>query len=89
VSCNISKKQVEINKTKVTIPEYVVGMFSVATALRSKPENLFLVGYDGYSEQAKNGGMNKFWKQLGEESQILSLLPTAYDIPVKSIYEFL
>lgn len=87
----------EINGTQVTIPDYVVGMFAMGVALLCRPRKIYLAGFDGFSDKAReedHKSMQKFWQLFKEVSQaqgveITSILPTLYDIPVKSVYSLI
>lgn len=90
VPCHISKNNVSLNKAKITLPAYVVGMFGIGLALLSEPKIVYLAGFDGYQDinDPKHEEMNMFWKEVSH-NPLISITPTKYPITVKPIYKFI
>lgn len=90
VPCNVSKKEVVIQEQGISIPEYVVGMFTIAVALRASPQEIFLAGFDGYPKnKEQNKVMDSFLEQIKDISSPVSILPTVYRVKIQPIYELL
>ncbi len=89
--CHVSKGEIALQKTSITLPDYVVGMFAVGLSLLSKPRQIYLAGFDGYENQAdpRHQGMNEFWKITPDTCSLISLTPTSYRIKTESIYRWI
>lgn len=87
----------EVGGGAITLPSFVVGMLAVGVALQAKPKRIYLAGFDGFDDvdrSPEQREMESFWQlvkaNLGASGvQIISLLPTSYDLPVQSVYSLL
>jgi hypothetical protein len=66
-------------------------MYAVGLALLSRPQSLYVAGFDGYQDGSnpKQQEMITFWKKLKTDVPILSLTPTSYPIKVEPIFRFI
>jgi len=89
--CHMEQNEVIINRQRLTLPAYVVGMFSVGIALLSSPKTIYLAGFDGYASgmNPNQQEMNAFWEKLPKENQFISVTPTTYPIEMTPIYHFI
>lgn len=89
--CHIGINEVVIERTRCTLPAYVVGMFSVILAQLSAPKIIYLSGFDGYQDNAnpRQIEMNVFWNNLQKKAKILSITPTTYELEMEPIYKFI
>ncbi len=80
---------------RIVLPAYVVGMLAVAVALGSRPERIYLVGFDGFDDPARRAEQNEmetFWslaRKAAPDVELVSLTPTHYSLPVRSLYGLL
>lgn len=90
----LSAREFAASEDCVTIPDYVVGMYALALATLSRPRRIELVGFDGFDSsegKLQNEAMNSFWTLARSSGpmagvELVSLLPTRYDLPVESLY---
>lgn len=81
----------------MVLPGYVVGMLATGLALRANPRKIYLAGFDGFDtpdRRAEQAEMDTFWELLRRSKraagvELTSLLPTTYQVPVRSIYSLL
>jgi 4-hydroxy 2-oxovalerate aldolase len=73
------------------IPAFLVGMFAFLPALRSGAQEIFIAGFDGFSDEKRdeNDAMARFFESVQADVKLTSLLPTRYAMPVRSIYSLL
>ena len=89
--CHVSKNELSFRSDRLTLPGYVVGMYSIGIAALSSPKIIYLAGFDGY----KNGfipeqqEMNAFWQTLPNELNLVSITPTTYSLTVEPVYKFI
>jgi 4-hydroxy 2-oxovalerate aldolase len=91
IPCHIDKN-ISINNDKITIPSYVVGMYSICVAVLMHPKTIFLAGFDGYDiKDPKNDEMVYFFNQIVpmEPIDIVSITPTTYPVKVSSIFKYI
>jgi 4-hydroxy 2-oxovalerate aldolase len=96
VPCSIAAQTVQADKERVTIPAFVVGMFAPVLAAQTGAERIWLAGFDGFTDAAhasEQQEMHTFWRcfrqQIGPKTEVVSLLPTSYDLPSRSIYSLI
>ena len=74
-------------------PFDLTAIYALSSLVTHGAQRIYLVGFDGYSElkDPRNIEMTKAFRYIHEnfpEVEILSLLPTNYDISTRSIYEY-
>lgn len=80
---------------KISLPAFNVGMFAINIALLNNPKKIYLVGFDGYSDnREEHREMYNFLSFIDKrchesEIELYSLTPTQYDIEVLSIFSLL
>ena len=92
VACEIKKDTVRIKKNLITLPAYMIGMFAISIAVLSKPQRIYLAGFDGYdsSGSSLHKDMMFYFDQLNKSgSNIISITPTTYTIPIHSVYQLI
>lgn len=95
--CKIKQNELKIDSTsEIVLPGYVVGMYATSIALLSKPKRIFLAGFDGLSGSNRadeHEEMNAFWNKciemFKEHTEIISILPTHYELPSRSVYSLI
>jgi len=84
-----------LSATPCVIPSDVVSMFAIAQALRKNTRRISVVGFDGYGGSTVSREMRMQEELLGffallarhfPEVTIVSLTPTTFPIPTRSIY---
>jgi 4-hydroxy 2-oxovalerate aldolase len=87
----INKGEFSVSPAELTIPSYVVGMFSIGLALLSSPKVIHLVGFDGYDDKndPRYQEMDAFLKKVSPLAKIVSLTPTHYSLIKESIYRYI
>lgn len=90
IPCHISKGNVQLDQMSMILPAYVVGMFAVGLALLSKPEKIYLAGFDGYGDDRnpRHQEMNVFWKEISP-LPLVSITPTTYPITIEPVYRLI
>jgi 4-hydroxy 2-oxovalerate aldolase len=74
-------------------PFDLTAIYALSALISCGVRRIFLVGFDGYSEpkDPRNLEMTKAFEYIYEnfpEVEIISLLPSNYDVPTRSIYEY-
>lgn len=91
--CHVGKGEIVLRSASLTLPAYVVGMFSVGIALLSSPKNLYLAGFDGYQDGAnlQQQEMVRFFENLpkSRETRLISITPTTYPIDMEPVYKLI
>jgi 4-hydroxy 2-oxovalerate aldolase len=91
--CHVEKGEIVINKDRITLPAYVVGMFSVGLALLSSPKTVYLAGFDGFPNgtHPQQQDMIRFFENLTERKQthLISITPSTYPIEIEPVYKFI
>ncbi|MFH1317983.1 MAG: hypothetical protein ABIH71_03100 [Candidatus Omnitrophota bacterium] len=86
-----------VDKQTITLPSYIVGMFAVGIALLCDAKTIYLAGFEGFESLDRKDEykeMQDFWDTLQQSvylrgRNLISILPTHYDLPVQSIYSFI
>ena len=79
----------------VKIPDYDAGMYAIAIALMSGAGAIYLAGFDGFEDQAKNEAMEAFFAEVNAfckkyNIRLLSITPTSYrSLDKSSVYALL
>lgn len=75
----------------ISLPAYYVGIYAMELARLSAPTCIYLAGFDGYEHPSgdEHAQMNKAMTELAQDTQLVSLTPTRYAVPVRSIYSYL
>lgn len=85
----------QLDASGITIPSFLVGAYAIGLALQSQPKEIALAGFDGFqTENLEHVEMQQVINLVQKNKAVknialYSLLPTAYDIPVQSIYAHL
>lgn len=88
----INEHNILITNHIATIPNSYVLTYALAFSLSINPDNIYLVGFDGYDDRLKNDDNDRIFKYFDSHGlihKLTSLTPTKYDIPCKSIYGLL
>lgn len=81
-----------VSEQTVKIPDYDVGMYAIAIALMSGAESIYLAGFDGFTDPAKNEAMEAFFAEVSAfchkyKIKFLSITPTSYrSLDKSSVY---
>ena len=81
-----------VSENTITIPDYDVGLFAVGLAILHQAKEIFMVGFDGFSDADKNIKMESYLDQIidycdNNEIDINSLTPTTYaNLPQSNVY---
>lgn len=82
----------DCKKTYGVLPSALVIAYALAIAASGKAAQVLLAGFDGYKPgDPRNMEMNKLFNLYLENldyPRVVSITPTCYDIPMKSVYGF-
>ena len=92
IEINTDANDIKISNNLATIPNSFVLTYALAFSLSINPDNIYLVGFDGYSDSIKNDENDRIFEYFYDIdilSKIISITPTKYSIPCKSVYGLL
>ncbi|MFC0179614.1 aldolase catalytic domain-containing protein [Thorsellia kenyensis] len=80
----------DFNSCSCVIPNSLVFSYALAVITAGCAKQIYMAGFDGYgADDPRNSEMNKIiklYKEKPESLELISVTPTRYQIPVKSIY---
>jgi 4-hydroxy 2-oxovalerate aldolase len=79
-----------VSEKIVTIPDYDAGMFAIGIAILSGARRIFLAGFDGFEDPARNVAMENFFSAVRESHSgidLITLTPSRYQhVAHSSVY---
>ena len=91
----IAHEEFSVQREQLVLPDYDVGMFALGVAALSSPKRIYIAGFDGYDSEGGDDpsrvDLGGFWPMLSarSNSELISLTPSEWDVPTRSIFGYL
>ena len=81
---------IEFTNAAISIPEFEAGQYAISLAIALGFRNVYLAGFTGYTEEARNQKMENYFADLSrkvEDLNMVSITPTRYrNLNHRSVY---
>ena len=91
----IAHDEFSVQRDQLVLPDYDVGLFALGVAALSSPTRIYVAGFDGYGSESGDDparvDLSRFWSMLAarSNSELVSLTPSEWDVPTRSIFGYL